>query len=91
MSALSAPEFYDVATKAADGSIIMETVRNESYLTGHKRQIYEFLTDFIPMAQGYTIAGLDSAHPALLGLYSVIIGGLSTAAGLLGFRKKDLK
>ena len=91
MNALSAPEFYDAATKAADGSFIMETVRNERYLTGQERKIYEFLTEFIPMAQGYVVAGLNSAHPALLGLYSVIVGGFSTAAGLLGFRRKDLK
>ena len=43
------------------------------------------------MAQGYVVAGLNSAHPALLGLYSVIVGGFSTVAGLLGFRRKDLK
>ena len=40
---LTMPEFYDAAKKMADGTIVMEQVRNERYLTGSARQWYQFL------------------------------------------------
>ena len=89
---LTMPEFYDAAKKMADGTIVMEQVRNERYLTGSARQWYQFWLDFIPQGQGYTIGGgMGTDHPALLGVYSLIVIAGANLAGLLGFRRKDLK
>ena len=65
--------------------------RNPNYLTGTKRQIYEFLQDFTPGGQALQLAGLQAEHPAQLALYSGMILLLTTCCGILVFRRKDLK
>lgn len=89
---LSQPEFIDTATKVADGSFAIEQVRNSRYLTGSARALYQFWLEFIPHGQGYVVGGgMGTDHPAFLALYSLIVIAGANIAGILGFRKKDLK
>ncbi len=64
---------------------------NPFYVSGTPRQIMTFLYDLLPGGQACQLSDLDIAHPYLLMLYSCLITGAATAAGLVAFGKKDLK
>lgn len=91
MSRLAQPEMLEVVKKSADGSAVIETVRNSGYLSGGRRSLYQFGMDFLPAGQGFSIAGQRAEHPALLALYSLIVIFVSSVGGIFGFKRKDLK
>lgn len=64
---------------------------NPEYLTGSKRQAYEFLYDFLPGCQMLQIARQELERPERLPPYSFILFGATTGAGLFFFRKKNIK
>lgn len=90
---LQEPETYDSYTYLEEtGEIITgEPQPNPSYLRGTKREIYEFLFDFLPGGQSLQIANMSAENPWMLMLYSGLIIVGTTGAGLWAFRKKDLK
>lgn len=90
-SKLSQPEMVQSAVQGTDGSYAVEMVRNPSYLSGEERKWYQFGMDFLPTGQSLTIAQLHSEHPQLLAVYAGIVIVAANVAGVLGFRKKDLK
>lgn len=90
-SCITAPEMIEMAELAVNGEIQIESVPNPQYLTGMKREIYQFFLDFIPGGQAMQIAQWDVIHPYRLPLYSAIIIFVANAAGLIFFRKKDIK
>lgn len=91
-SALNEPEYYSGYSYTENGSTITEEAeRNPNYLSGTKRQIYEFLNDFIPGGQAIKLANMDAGKPALLALYDGIILIVATGFGIIFFRRKDLK
>lgn len=68
-------------------------ISNTKYLQPSKRQVYEFLDDFLPGGQGLNLSGM--MEPALTfdliwPLYSLCIVVLATGAGLILFTRKDL-
>lgn len=91
-------------TVADDGGIVytpQENVKNPRYVTGTKRKILEFVNDFLPVNQ---ISQLMYGSPwtasedieennnsAWFPLYSLSLVIVMTTAGVLLFRKKDLK
>ena len=92
-SSLSQPEmvndyYYD---EAQDEWIEGDLIPNQSYVGGVKRQIYEFLQDFLPGGQSIQISQAQLEDPWLLQGYSAIIAIASSAIGLVLFRRKDLK
>lgn len=91
-SALSEPEYYAAYSYTENGvTVEAPEERNPNYLTGTKRQVYEFLQDFTPGGQTLQLAGLQAEYPAQLALYSGTILLLTTCCGILVFRRKDLK
>ena len=92
---LSQPETYMGYDLVDRGNGMMEeveyTMDNPNYVRGWKRELYEFLADFIPAGQALQVTSLDVARPALLSVYSLLIFMLSTGAGIFFFHKKDLK
>lgn len=75
-----------------DGTMVQEDAQpNPKYLTGTKRKFYEFLNDANPMGQMVQYTNIEVENPGLLMLYSFGIIILSTAAGVVIFRKKDVK
>lgn len=68
-----------------------ETVKNPRYLTGTKREIYQFFYDFLPSGQGAQLMDMNVAHPARLPLYSLAIIVASNMAGIFFFWRKDIK
>ena len=98
-SRLDEPEYfsaYDYVITDPDGTtheIHEEMAKNPYYLEGTKRRVYEILYDIIPNCQIRHLAlgdGFDDSMN-LLPLYSFSIMIVTTAAGILIFRRKDLK
>ncbi len=89
---LEAPEFYDgyVLTDSV-GNASTHNIPNPQYLTGAKRDVYQFFLDFLPTGQAIEIATQSTPHPIAMPLYSLFIALAASASGMLFFRKKDLK
>ena len=91
-SALNEPEYYAAYSYTENGvTVEAPEERNPNYLTGTKRQVYEFLQDFTPGGQALQLGNMRAEHPAQLALYSGAILLLTTCCGILIFRRKDLK
>ena len=91
-SALNEPEYYSAYSYTENGvTVEAPDERNPNYLTGTKRQVYEFLHDFTPGGQVLQLANMDTEHHGRLALYSSLIVLVSTCGGVLAFRRKDLK
>lgn len=87
---LQQPEMMQQAVMGSEG-IELETVKNPHYLTGLKREIYQFVLDFIPSGQAAQISSLEAVHPYWMGIYSIIIIVVFNLIGIICFQKKDLK
>lgn len=68
-----------------------ERTENPRYITGTKREIYEFFNDFLPGGQMLQIASIEISHPARLPLYSGAIIIATTGCGIWIFRRKNIK
>ncbi len=95
-SKLAEPEFYPGITIVNEQGVQeLESISNRRYLTGNKREIYQFIFDFIPSGQAMQISNpnMDIAliHPYMLPLSSLIISLVTTLIGVLVFRRKDFK
>ncbi|MGN0311586.1 MAG: ABC transporter permease subunit [Lachnospiraceae bacterium] len=91
---LNAPEYFEgysyVDTET--GEVVQEEkIKNNNYLTGTKREIYEFLNEFLPVSQLYQIAMECTERLGYMVLYDGLIVLVSTGAGIIAFRKKNLK
>ena len=78
------------------------SVKNPKYLTGTKRKVFEFFNDLLPNGQIMQFSDGASGeqsgddgempdHTAWFPLYSLGLLSVTTAAGVLIFRRKDLK
>lgn len=91
-SALNEPEYFEAYSYTENGVTVAEpAMRNPNYLTGTKRQVYEFLEDFTPGGQALQVANMNAPMPALLALYDAVIVLAATGCGLIVFRHRDLK
>lgn len=88
--ALQEPEFNNSIIITASGVNMGDPVPNPLYLTGMKREIYQFLVDFLPTGQGMQMFDLNIQHPLRMILCSIGLTGGVTAIGLYLFRKKNL-
>lgn len=92
---LEAPEYYEdlrpVASETDEKTYTTVQTKNPNYLEGTKREIYERLNDILPMNQFYQITATNTDNAGKMAGYSAIIMILSTGAGVVFFRKKDLK
>ncbi len=89
---LDAPEFITGYEMSVNGQI-MDSVPepNPDYLTGTKREVYQFLYDLLPTGQSLQYTMLNFTNPArLMGLAAAVCAVFS-AAGAALFRRKDLK
>lgn len=95
-SMLEEPEFYspDIVI-SEDGSMVMEgePEPNPNYIPegSPKRAFYNFLTDFMPGGQALQIAEQSTGSLVRICLYDIGWLVVLTVAGVLIFRRKDLK
>ncbi len=69
----------------------VEREKNPYYPEGDVRKALEFLNDFLPTSQLYRIASAGSPELAKTAIYDIIVLIAVTEAGILLFRKKDIK
>ena len=69
----------------------LETVPNPNYLSGAARERFQFFMDVNPTGQAMVLSTLELIHPVRIVLYDAAIVALCCLAGILIFRKKDIK
>lgn len=92
MQKLSATEYYDSYAYIDDetGKLIeVQEQKNPFYVSGLERDIYEFLFDFSPIGQMMQIMILENVR--LIMLYDLAILIVATQAGIIIFKRKNLK
>lgn len=91
-STLEEPEYLGAYSYTENGVTVEEPEqRNPYYITGMKRQVYEFLQDLTPGGQVIQISEMGVKKPAMLAIYDGLILLLVTGFGLVFFRREDLK
>lgn len=89
---LEEPEIYSGNMWIEDGEpVVSQPYPNPDYPSGMKRAVYEFMYDFLPSGQGFQLAMENPTLKIRFPLYSLFITVSATAAGILAFRRKDLK
>ena len=92
ISALNEPEYYEGYSYTENGvTIEEEKMENPNYLSGTKREVYEFLQDFTPGSQVIKVSNMNADKPLRLALYDGIILAAATGCGIVIFERKDLK
>ncbi len=69
----------------------METVPNPNYLTGAKRERYQFFYEVNPTGQVVQLAQIEFLHPGRMAVYDLILILLFNVGGILLFERKDIK
>lgn len=64
---------------------------NPLYLSGNVRRFWECVLDFLPTGQMALMNEIAIEHPFREMIFSVLLTGMTLLAGLLVFRKKDIK
>lgn len=90
-NSLSQPEFYDGVIVTAEGLKQGDPMPNPNFVRGTKRVIYQFLVDCLPSSQAILIANAEIKRPVLSLICSLLIAVMTTAVGIWGFSKKDIK
>lgn len=88
---LAEPEVVNGLIITKEGMQMGEPEPNPRYLTGMKREIYQFIMDFLPTGQCIQMEELTVIHPIRMILSSVGIVLMTTLGGIIAFGKKDLK
>lgn len=90
-SMLSQPQMRTDYVMGANGEVeSSKPVPNESYVSGTKREAYEFLMEFLPSGQDIILVTQNAPLPRIF-VYDGLIILVSSLAGMLGFIKKDIK
>lgn len=90
-NALCEPEMYEGIVITAEGMQLGEPTPNPRYISGAKRLMYEFVSDFFPTSQGIALQDLAAERPVRMMLCSAVIFFNCTALGMALFTRKDLK
>ena len=91
-STLEEPEYLAAYSYTENGVTVEEPEqRNPYYITGMKRQVYEFLQDLTPGGQVIQVSEMGVKKPVMLAVYDGLILLLVTGFGLIFFRREDLK
>lgn len=91
-SMLEAPEFISGYELSVGGQIVSaQPEPNPNYLTGAKRELYQFIFDLLPSGQSVQYCSLQLSDPVRLMGLGLAVTAVFTGAGGLLFRRKDLK
>ena len=91
-SMLEAPEFIQGYELSIGGEIVSaQPEPNPNYLTGAKRELYQFIFDLLPTGQSVQYCSLQFTDPVRLMVMSLVLSAGFTGAGIALFRRKDLK
>ena len=90
-SRLHEPETFSNYSYTVGGELQKEEEKNPLYLDGTKRGIYQFLYDFLPGGQVIQCSSREEKNAHILPVYSGIIFLAATSAGIVLFKRKDIK
>lgn len=91
-SALRVPEYSKGYSITEDATYSEEKIPNPNYISGAKREFYEFLRDFLPGGQVMQLTSMnESTNLEALALYDFVILMVTTGCGVVVFKRKDLK
>lgn len=92
-SALNESEMtYEYVRITAEGGLEFgDMIKNPAYVEGMQRSIYQFIYDALPTGQAIQLNNLELEQISRWPVLSVIMLTIFTAAGFLGFRKRDIK
>lgn len=91
-SKLDASEFLPgYSIDNVTGNMISEPVPNPNYLRGTQRAVYEFIYDFLPTGQSVQYMTMEVKYIWRLPLFSLLITIVTTIAGAVIFKRKDIK
>ena len=90
-NALCEPEMASSAIMTVNGFEVGEPLPNPNYISGTLRTVYQFAVDALPTGQAILLANQELARPVLSLAASAGLVLLCSAAGMLAFRRKDLK
>ena len=82
---------YDNITITMDGVQFGDLIPNPSYVSGKARTALEWVYDLLPSGQINQMYCLDFARSQRWPLLSLLLFAAASAAGMLLFRRKDLK
>lgn len=89
---LEEPETYSAYEYTdTEGASFSEEIPNPYYLREAEREICAFLFDFLPGGQTIQLSRDEHDRPFLLAAYSAIICITASGAGILLFRRKDIR
>lgn len=91
---LSQPEYYEGGKyfdEETQELVDIEREKNPDYLTGTKRKVYQTIYDVMPVSHMYESAMNNTENAGKFAGYDGIILVVTTALGIILFRKKDLK
>lgn len=91
LNALSQPEFQQGMLMTEAGMQLSEPTPNPSYVSGMEREVFQFLSDTLPSGQSISVCSYELGRPLLSLAASVVIAALTTAAGVVFFKRKDLR
>lgn len=83
------PEYF--IDREAEENGIEKLTPNPGHIDGAKRDILTAINDIVPMGQMIQMEDGELHRPKLMPLYSLGVLTVTTAAGVLIFRKKDVK
>ena len=90
-NALCEPEFTSAAIVTENGVEIGDQEPNPYYVRGAKRELFQFGVDALPTGQAILLANQELEHPARSLCASGAMILLTSLAGGMVFRRKDLK
>lgn len=88
---LSEPEMISGLIITQEGMQMGDAEPNSQYITGIKREIYQFIIDFLPSGQCGQMQELNVMHPMRMMVSSMVIAIVTTLGGIFAFERKDLK
>ena len=90
---LAEPEFTrEFVSLSADGNVEFgPEIKNPVYISGVRRNVYEWLLQFLPTGQSILVSNEELTKPLINIIYSVIFTAAVNICGIFAFRKKDLK
>ncbi len=88
---LCEPELASTAIFTANGMEVSEPLPNPYYVSGTLRKVYQFLVDFLPSGQSVQLANQELARPVFSLCASFEITLITSIAGIICFKRKDLK
>lgn len=88
---LREPEMINGLIITQEGMQMGDPSPNPRYLIGIKREIYQFVIDFLPTGQSGQMLELNVLHPVRMIVSSIVIAIVTTLGGIFAFERKDLK